>query len=692
MPNRLADETSPYLLQHKDNPVDWWPWGEAALAEARRREVPIFLSVGYSACHWCHVMEHESFENEAIAAVMNEHFVNIKVDREERPDIDALYMTAVQLMAGQGGWPMSVFLTPDARPFFGGTYWPPTAKFGRPGFREVLLHIHDAWTSRREEVEQAATGSTDALTRLADPLDATQQSPVTASLIGEAAAALLAVADRAEGGFGAAPKFPHPMDIRVLLRAAATTESPQADDALAVATLTLDKMAAGGLYDHLGGGFHRYSTDARWLVPHFEKMLYDQALLLPAYLEAWQLLPAGDNRRVRYEEVIRETLDYLEREMIAPGGAYAATQDADSFDEHGHSEEGAFFVWTREDVLQALSDVGLGDAFEAVAAFYDITEAGNWEGKTILNRPHALAEVAGDLGETPEVVRDHLMAARAALFEARAARQPPGRDEKVLTSWNGLMIAAAARCGAAVGQFEAVERAARAADFLWENLRRDDGRLLHCFKDGRARFDAALDDYAAFIEGLCELYQATFESRRLTQALELAETMREQFSDPEGGAFFYTGRDHEELIARRKDVQDNAVPSASGLAATALLKLGLLTGRGDLIDRGEAELAALSPLLSRHPQAAGQALIAAALLTGPARELVVAGDRDGQLLDELRRRFLPAVVLLSPVGDPGPADALLIGKTADEPTLFICERGTCRAPVAGVEAALAALD
>ena len=690
MPNRLADETSPYLLQHKDNPVDWWPWGEAAFAEATHRGVPVFLSVGYSACHWCHVMEHESFESEAIAKLMNEHFVCIKVDREERPDVDAIYMTATQLMTGSGGWPMSVFLTPDTRqPFFAGTYWPPTAKFGRPGFREILLHIHDAWETRRDEVEQAAASSTAAIARLADPTAGRGNDDdvgFDASLTSRAAASILATADRDEGGFGVAPKFPHAMDIRVLLRAADGRANGDANpDALAIATLTLSKMADGGMYDQLGGGFHRYSTDARWLVPHFEKMLYDQALLLPAYLEAWQLLETDDPRRVRYEETIRETLDYLHREMIVRDGeqsAYAATQDADT-----EGEEGKFFVWSLDEVRRLLGDeVGL------FAAFYDVTAAGNWEGHSILNRPTLLDAVATDFDLTPEAARASLLRSRQTLFEARAKRVAPGRDEKVLASWNGMMIAAAAKCGAAIGQFDAVEQADAAADFVLEKMLRPDGRLHHSYKDGRARFEGNLDDYAAMVDGLCELYQATFDGRRLAAAERLAETMLDQFSDPDGGAFFYTPKDGEELLVRRKDVQDSAVPSASGLAATALLKLGLLTGSPRWIDRAEEELRAVSPLMSEHPRACGQAILAASMLTGPPRELVVAGDVDNTLTMALRRRFLPAAVLLSPSDEPGPAASLLAGKEATEPTLYVCERGQCQRPVAGVDAALASLD
>ena len=697
MPNRLADETSPYLLQHKDNPVDWWPWGEAAFAEATHRGVPVFLSVGYSACHWCHVMEHESFESEAIAKLMNEHFVCIKVDREERPDVDAIYMTATQLMTGSGGWPMSVFLTPDTRqPFFAGTYWPPTAKFGRPGFREILLHIHDAWETRRDEVMQAAESSTAAIARLADPTAGRDAAAVTADLIPRAAQAILPTADREQGGFGAAPKFPHAMDIRVLLRAAAidATDAPDlattANDALAIATLTLSKMADGGLYDQLGGGFHRYSTDARWLAPHFEKMLYDQALLLPAYLEAWQLLPTDDARRTRYEQTIHETLDYLHREMIVTDGdglqAYAATQDADT-----EGEEGKFFVWSLAEA-DAVLRPKLGDRTELFTAFYDITGPGNWEGHSILNRPQDAATFAAAQGVPLEELHDTLAAGRVALAAARESRVRPGRDDKVLASWNGMMIAAAARCGAAVGRFDAVETAAAAADLVLAKLRRPNGRLHHAYKDGRARFDGNLDDYAALIDGLCELYQATFDGRRLDAATELAEVMHAQFADPDGGASFFTPVDGEDLIVRQKDVQDSAVPAASALAATALLKLGLLTGQTVYLDRGEVELRAMSGLLSEHPRACGQALIAVALLTGPPQELIVAGDPDATLADAIRRRFLPSSVLLGPSEHPGAAAPLLAGKTADKPTLYRCERGVCRQPVVGLQSALDAVE
>ena len=680
MPNRLADETSPYLLQHKDNPVDWWPWSEEALAEARRRGVPVFLSVGYSACHWCHVMEHESFESEAIAALMNAHFVNIKVDREERPDIDAIYMNAVQLMTGSGGWPMSVFMRPDGQPFFGGTYWPPTARFGRPGFREILLHVHDAWENRRDEVDQAAASSTQAIRRLADPLAVRSASPLHRDLIAHAADELVETLDRAHGGFGGAPKFPHAMDVRVLLRAAAT-ERPATGQSLEAATITLDAMAAGGIYDHLGGGFHRYSTDAKWLVPHFEKMLYDQALLLPAYLEAWQLLPDDHASRPRYEAVIRETLAYLHREMIAPDGGYAATQDADS-----EGEEGKFFVWSEAEIRDAL-----GDEADLFAASYDVSAGGNWEGHTILNRPRDWDEVAAEFAISRDELEAKNAAARKTLFDLRANRIAPGRDEKVLASWNGMMIAAAARCGAALDIPEAIDHAAAAARFVLDRMR-DGDRLMHTYKDGRATVVGHLDDYAAMIDGLCELYQATGDGSHLHPALELAATMRERFADPDGGAYFYTASDDEKLITRQKEVQDSAVPSSVALAATGLLKLGLLTGQPDLIDAAESQLAALSPLLKDHPRSSGQALIALAMLTGPPRELVVAGDDTGELLRHVRQTFLPSCVVLTPSESPGPAASLLAGKESDRASLFVCERGVCQRPVRGLDEAIAAVD
>ncbi|HUG93958.1 MAG TPA: thioredoxin domain-containing protein [Planctomycetaceae bacterium] len=692
-PNRLAGETSPYLLQHAYNPVDWHPWGEEALAAARERDRPIFLSIGYSACHWCHVMEHESFEDPAIAELMNRWFVNVKVDREERPDLDQIYMNAVIALSGHGGWPMSVFLTPELKPFFGGTYWPPHSRMGMPGFRDILQKVREAWESRRPDVDRGA----DELTAVVAGMGLPRGEPARlgAPVLEQALRALLRSADRQYGGFGGAPKFPHPMDLRVLLRAWKRFGSR---DALDVVTLTLDRMARGGIYDHLGGGFHRYSTDARWLVPHFEKMLYDNALLIPVYVEAHQATGNAD-----FARVVRETAEYVLREMTQPEGGFFSTQDADS-----EGVEGKFFVWTAEEVERQL---GPEDA-RIFSYCYDVTPEGNWRDPhghappraSILNRIKTHAQAAKMLAMAEDDLADVLERCRRKLFDVRSERVPPGRDEKLLVSWNGLMIAALAQAGRVLGESRYTDAARRAADFLLENLRGDEGRLLHSYKDGRARFNAYLDDYACLIDGLAELYQATFDAAYVEAALELAEVMRRLFHDAGPGGFFYTSADHEPLIARYKDTLDNATPSGNAMAATALLKLARLTGRTGLEDLAVDALDMLSGQVAQMPSSGGQSLIALDFLLGPSREVVVVDgerpDETGAVFQTLHARFLPNLVLLRrrrEIRDedlPAAVAPLLAGKAAagDAPTVYLCERGACRLPVTDVEGLTTALD
>lgn len=676
-PNHLGQETSPYLLQHADNPVDWYPWGPAALDLALQQDKPIFLSIGYSACHWCHVMEHESFENPQIATLMNQHFINIKVDREERPDLDQIYMTAVQLMTGRGGWPMSVFLTPRRQPFFGGTYWPPTAHHGLPGFADILLGVHSAWTQRRHEVDESAERLTAAVIQASIPQG--EPSPLTADLIRQAATVLCQRADRTEGGFGAAPKFPHSMDLRVLLRAWKRFGD---QDALDVVTLTLDKMAAGGVYDHLGGGFHRYSTDVRWLAPHFEKMLYDNALLVPLYLEAWQA-----TRRPDYLRVLRETLDYVLREMTHPDGGFYSTQDADS-----EGVEGKFFVWSEAEILAALGPTA-GRIFNVA---YDVSRHGNWEQTNILNRRCTSAEAARILGIDPAELEQQLAVSRQKLFETRAQRVWPGRDEKILTSWNGLMLSAMSQAAQVLAEPRYATAAQRAADFLLSTLRRPDDRLWHSCKDGQARFNGYLDDYACAIDGLVEVFQAVQEPRYLTAALRLADQLRSLFAADEG-SFFYTSHDHEELLARQKDVQDNATPSGNSMAATALLKLGRLTGRQDLETVAERTLLHLSTIAARYPMAAGQTLTALDFWLGPTFEIAliegVSGDSLPQMQAAVQQRFLPNKVIAVRRADVSDADlipelGLIKGKPArgGQTTAYVCQHGTCGMPQVGVAA------
>ncbi len=681
--NRLAGETSPYLLQHAHNPVDWYPWGPEALARAKAEGRPIFLSVGYSACHWCHVMERESFEDPAIAALMNEHFVNVKVDREERPDIDAIYMSAVQAMTGHGGWPMSVFLTPDGRPFYGGTYYPPADSRGMPGFPRVLMSVREAWDGRRDEIITSAGEMTEHLAAIAQ-VPAAGAGPLDARPLDAAARALLRSFDPTHGGFGSAPKFPHPMDLRVLLRHHARAGD---DQALHAVRLTLDRMARGGIYDHLGGGFARYSTDERWLVPHFEKMLYDNALLATTYLEAYQV-----TRDPEHARVARETLDYILGRMTGPEGAFYATEDADS-----EGVEGKFYVWSLAEVVALLGP----DRGKTFAYVYDVTEQGNWEGSSILNLPKTIAQAAGMLGRDEAGLRDELAEGRALLLAAREGRVPPGKDTKVLTSWNGLMLAPLAEGSRILGDERYLDAARRAAGSLLDRMTTPDGRLLHSFKDGQARFNGYLDDYANLVDGLTRVYEASGEPRWIEAAVTLADRMIAEFLDPADGNFFYTGANHEALIARTKDVYDNATPSGNAMAITALVRLAALTGRDDLASTARKALESVRLVMEKAPSAAGQSLIALDFLLAAPREFaVVAPPGDGEfraVLETIAARFLPHKVVAP--SRPGQSEASpdLIPLLADRPardgraTVYVCERMTCRAPVVGVAGLLGAI-
>ena len=679
--NRLAGETSPYLLQHAHNPVDWYPWGPEAIARARAEGRPIFLSIGYSACHWCHVMERESFEAPEIAAVMNEHFVNVKVDREERPDLDQIYMTAVQAMTGHGGWPMSVFLTPDLQPFFGGTYYPPADSRGMPGFPRVLQSVARAWQDRREEIVKSAGEMTAQLASMGSVPKS--DGELNVGLLENAVKKLSRAFDPIHGGFGDAPKFPHAMDLKVLLRHHARTGDGHA---LHMVRLTLDKMARGGIYDHLGGGFARYSTDDRWLVPHFEKMLYDNALLAQVYLEGYQA-----TRDPEYARVARETMDYVLARMTDPSGGFYSTEDADS-----EGVEGKFAVWTLAEILDVLGP-GRGQAFAYV---YDVTEGGNWEHKAILNLPRPLPQAAKMLSRVESELRRELEEDRAKLLAVRDRRVPPAKDTKVLTSWNGLMIAPLAEGAHVLGDWRYAEAARRAAGFLLDTMRTPDGRLLHSYKDGQAKFNAYLDDYSNLIDGLTRLFEATGEARWVEAALDLSRVMLAEFADPDGG-FFYTGANHEELIARQKDAYDNATPSGNAMAATALLRLGALTGRDDLTRAGEAVLQSVRAVLDQAPTAAGQSLVALDFLLAPPREFAVIGGTDRAetlaVLGTIHSRFLPNKVV-APVIDGPPAPAEVVPLLAVRPardgraTTYICERFACREPVMGVEGLEAALS
>ncbi|HEX5272215.1 MAG TPA: thioredoxin domain-containing protein, partial [Gemmataceae bacterium] len=611
--NRLSRETSPYLRQHAHNPVDWFPWGDEALARARDLDRPVFLSIGYSACHWCHVMEHESFEDPEIGQLLNDHFVSLKVDREERPDLDQIYMAFVQRATGHGGWPMSVFLTPEGQPFFGGTYFPPDERYGgqMPSFRRVLLSVIDWWQHRRDEVTGSARAVADELRDLLrlDPRPGDLDPSLLRRVTGQIGRAF----DPREGGFGSQPKFPHPTELRLLLRVAHRFGD---DQARAMVRLTLDKMAMGGLYDQLGGGFHRYSTDARWLVPHFEKMLYDNALLVLAYLEAFQA--TGEPS---YREVVEQTLAYVRREMTGPDGPFYSTQDADS-----EGEEGKFFVWSAAEVESVLGPEPAAE-FDYV---YDVTPEGNWEGHNILHRPKTYEQCARLLKTDEAGLRRRLDEARARLFEVRSHRVWPGRDEKVLTAWNGLMIAAFAKAAQALDEPSYAKAAARAADFILRTMRMPDGRLYRTWSHGSApKLNGYLEDYAYFLDALVSVYETTFEPRWVEAALDVARVMVEQFWDEAEGGFFYTGKDHERLIARTKDPHDNATPSGNAMAVTGLLRLAKLTGRADLREKAERTLRLFRGVMEESVMAAAQMLIAYDFDLGPVKEVAVVGDPAG---------------------------------------------------------------
>ena len=676
--NRLATETSPYLLQHARNPVDWYPWGPEALARAKEEGKPIFLSIGYSACHWCHVMEHECFENVAIAGLMNDHFINIKVDREERPDLDQVYMTAVQALTGHGGWPMSVFLTPELQPFYGGTYFPPADARGMPGFPRVLLSVHRAWEERRDEILASAADLTERLKLMGE--FATSSDSLNVALLDNAAKSLLQAFDPRNGGFGNAPKFPHPMDLRVLLRHHARTKDERSLQAVRV---TLDKMAAGGIYDHLGGGFARYSTDERWLVPHFEKMLYDNALLVSTYLEAYQLTHFEP-----YAETSRESIGYILQRMTAPvEGAFYSTEDADS-----EGVEGKYYVWTLEELNEIL---GPGRT-KTFAFVYDVTEHGNWEEHAILNLPRPVAESAKGLGVSEETLRADLREDRAKLLAARELRVPPLKDTKILTSWNGLMIAALAEAGRVLKEPAYLAAAEKAAGFFADTMWKPGGPLLHVYRDGIAKLDGYLDDHANLIDGLTRLFEATGTPRWIRLAIELAEVMLRDFSDPDAGGFFFTGHHHETLLTRQKDTFDNATPSGNAMAATALLRLAAITGRADFQEAGQATLQAIRTLLDKAPTAVGQSMIALDFLLAKPLEFAVIAATETQELDRpleaIACRFLPSRVIVPATAATAreleSAVGLLKGRSSleGEITTYICEGHVCQKPLVGLDA------
>ncbi len=682
--NRLAGETSPYLLQHAHNPVEWFPWGPEALARAKLLDRPVFLSVGYAACHWCHVMERESFEDEATARLLNAHFVAIKVDREERPDIDQLYMGAVQAMTGQGGWPMSVFLTPDGRPFYGGTYFPDTPRHGMPAFRQVLDGVRHAWTEQRSDVEASGVRLVEALVQAQQPATASGTGmPVPEAVLGEAAARIADTFDARHGGWGSAPKFPQPMTIELLLRRHRATGDERW---LGVALRSLAAMAAGGVHDQLGGGFHRYATDAAWLVPHFEQMLYDNAQLARVYAHACALTGDPDLRGTMIG-----VLDYILRELRTPDGGFAASQDADT-----EGEEGATFTWTADELRSVL-----GDGYPLFAAAYGVTEAGNWEGRTILSRVIDDDALAGRFAIPVEGVGPTLAAARTALLARRSKRPQPARDDKVLAAWNGLAIAAladAARALRGSGDPDLAAIATRyldaaiaAAAAVLTGLRDAGGRLRRSWKDGRATADGVLADHACLADGLLALYEATRDERWYRETVSLAETILARFADPHGG-FYDTADDGERLIVRPRDVQDNATPSGGAMATTVLVRLAALTGDARYRAAADAALATVAGVIARYPTAFAQWLCALEITRADITEVAIVGAAGDDGLDRLLavadRGYHPFRVLASSTAPEGSEVPLLRGRFAlgGRSTAFVCRDFACRQPVHEPEA------
>ena len=687
MPNRLAGETSPYLLQHANNPVDWFPWGPDALARAKILDRPIFLSIGYAACHWCHVMERESFEDDATAGYLNGHFVSIKVDREERPDLDQVYMAAVQAMTGAGGWPMSVFLTPEGRPFYGGTYFPNEPRHGMPSFRQVLEGVDRAWRTERAQVEAAGGRLVQGLIEQSQ-VKAGRDDP-TSDLLTAATAAAGASFDPTNGGWGRAPKFPQPMTIEYLLRrhVAIGDEQP-----LVIARRSLDAMADGGIRDQLGGGFHRYSTDAQWLVPHFEQMLYDNAQLARVYVHAWQV--TGD---ARYLEVATGTLDYMIRELTTDDGAFASSQDADT-----NGEEGLTFVWKAAEIREVL-----GDDAPVFTAAYDLTDEGNWEGYTILRRIASDPELAQRNGMDSATVSARLASSRERLLARRRGRPQPARDDKALAAWNGLAIAALADAAVALEGADNTPSAAGArryraaavgaAEAILAGLLWPDGSLGRSWKDARSSGTGVLEDYTHLADGLLALYEATFEERWFTTARALMDQVLDHFADPAGG-FFDTSDHHERLVTRPKDVQDNAVPSGNAMAAMVLLRLHAWTGESRYRTAAEGAMRIVVPFVGRHPTGFAHWLVAMDLALGPTIEVAIAGSPDAAatatLVAETRRGYRPHQVLAVAAEPAASAVPLLDSRIAidGQPTAYVCRGFVCRLPVTSIDALRAELD
>ncbi|MCZ6876223.1 MAG: thioredoxin domain-containing protein [bacterium] len=673
--NRLIKETSPYLLQHAHNPVDWHPWGSEALDAARREDKPILLSIGYSACHWCHVMEHESFENEGIAALMNERFVSIKVDREERPDLDYIYQNVVQMLTGQGGWPLTMFLTPDQEPFYGGTYFPPDDRYGRPGFSRVLQSVADTYHNRRDDVTRSVEQIREKLTQLFTLEDSA--GDLQDDLLADAARSMLSQIDMVHGGFGSQPKFPNPTNLKFLLR---FWKSSGNANILNAVTLTMEKMACGGMYDQLGGGFHRYSVDSHWLVPHFEKMLYDNAQLLPLYLDLYQI--TGEDL---YERIARETLSYIRREMLHPDGGFYATQDADS-----EGEEGRFFVWKKAEV-----DDLLGEDARLFCRYYDVTDSANWEhGNNILHLTVSIQQLAKLFNQEVEAIRQRIETGRDKLFAVRERRIKPFRDEKILTAWNGLMVSAMMQAYNVLGDQEALHAGCATLSFLQNHMLRD-GSLLRSYKDGEAKLDGYLDDYAFLAAAYLDAFETTFNHTYFDFAVSLTGTMLENFWDDEHGGFFFTGRHHEKLISRTKSAFDQAIPSGTSVATQILLRLYHYTGREDYLQRAEQVLRLFRRQMEQQPFGLGSLLTALNFYLHKPQEIVLIGNTNAPdtqaMLSTIHQSYIPHKTLLQ-IDSQHLAETLdalprlrdvFAGKTqiGDKATVYVCHDFTCSLPV-----------
>ena len=685
MPNHLINETSPYLLQHADNPVDWRPWGEEALAQARAENKPVFLSIGYSACHWCHVMAHESFENKDIAKLLNDNFISIKVDREERPDIDAVYMDAVQALSGHGGWPLSVFLTPDGKPFFGGTYYPPEDRPGMPGFPRVLESVLDAYRSRRDQIQEAGGAVVDHVRR-AMAVSSESGSLLTPELLSSAFNRISASFDRANGGFSTAPKFPQSMLLEFLLRYDSRDGDSQARS---MVETTLERMAQGGVYDQLGGGFHRYSTDARWLVPHFEKMLYDNALLALTYLHAHQVTGRDD-----FRGIVEETLAFLLREMHSPEGGFYSTLDADS-----EGEEGIFYVWSKPEIEEALAPE---DATLFLQAF-GVTDGGNFEetSRTVLSRVISSEDLASAHSLSVKEIDAALARGRNKLLALRGQRVPPDRDEKILTSWNGLLLRSLAEAAATLDRTDFEGAATALADFLLTAMRRDDRRILHSYKDGQARLLGYLEDYAFLANGLLSLFETTFDRRWLDESIAITKAMVDLFWDPSDGAFYDTGKDAEALVVRPRTVLDNATPSGGAAATELLLRLSALTGDDRYRSIATSALHGMYSHITRFPGAVGHWLGVLDFYLATPKEIALIGPLQDPgmraLVATVHRRYMPnKVVVAVPPEQVFDWDDLpvLDGRMMVNglPTAFVCENFVCKLPVTDPEALDAQLD